>query len=429
MTTCPSTDDQHPGSRDGAGVLASRLIDVGREEFAAEVWGRKALLTRGASDFSDLFSSAAVDELISRRGLRSPFLRVAKDGATLPVSSFTSGAGVGATIGDQLDDTALWRHFRDGATLVLQALQRTWEPLAAFTADLADELGNPVQANAYITPPQNQGFDDHYDVHDVFVLQIEGTKRWVLRPPVLEAPLRDQPWTDRRDAVAEAAAKEPYIDAVLEPGDALYLPRGWLHSATAQGEVSIHVTLGIHNWTRYAVAEEVTQSVLALLREDPQMRQSLPLGSDGPDREVLDLVREKIAAVLDDADPSAGLARTRRGQARPAPLGPLAQLAALRGLQAHTDDADDAGSSRFVLRGHLDARLDGSRLWTRVGWLDFTEEEFAHVKPALAGDSITAGQAGRELVERLVRSGVLVPADAVPAEVRPGVGTPSGTET
>lgn len=420
MTTCPSTDDQHPGSRGGAGVLASRLIDVGREEFATEVWGRKALLTRGASDFSDLFSSAAVDELISRRGLRSPFLRVAKDGATLPVSSFTSGAGVGATIGDQLDDTALWRHFRDGATLVLQALQRTWEPLAAFTADLADELGNPVQANAYITPPQNQGFDDHYDVHDVFVLQIEGTKRWVLRPPVLDAPLRDQPWTDRRDAVAEAAAKEPYIDAVLEPGDALYLPRGWLHSATAQGEVSIHVTLGIHNWTRYAVAEEVTQSVLALLREDPQMRQSLPLGSDGPDREVLDLVREKIAAVLDDADPSAGLARTRRGQARPAPLGPLAQLAALRGLK---------GDVRFVLRGHLDARLDGSRLWTRVGWLDFTEEELAHVKAALAGDSVTAGQAGRELVERLLRSGVLVPADAVPAEVRPGVGTPSSTGT
>lgn len=300
-------------------MLESRLTDVSREEFAAEVWRKKALLTRGASDFSDLFSADAVDELISRRGLRSPFLRVAKDGATLPVASFTAGAGVGATISDQLDDTALWRHFRDGATLVLQALQRTWEPLGAFSAALAAELGNPVQANAYITPPQNQGFDDHYDVHDVFVLQIEGTKRWVLHPPVLDAPLRDQPWTDRREQVAAAAAQEPYIDAVLEPGDALYLPRGWLHAATAQGEVSIHVTLGILNWTRYAVAEQVTQSVLALLREDPAMRQSLPLGADGPDDEGLALVKERITAVLGDADPSAGLARTRRGQARPAP--------------------------------------------------------------------------------------------------------------
>lgn len=382
-------------------MLESRLTDVSREEFAAEVWGKKALLTRGASDFSDLFSADAVDELISRRGLRSPFLRVAKDGATLPVASFTAGAGVGATISDQLDDTALWRHFRDGATLVLQALQRTWEPLGAFSAALAAELGNPVQANAYITPPQNQGFDDHYDVHDVFVLQIEGTKRWVLHPPVLDAPLRDQPWTDRREQVAAAAAQEPYIDAVLEPGDALYLPRGWLHAATAQGEVSIHVTLGIHNWTRYAVAEQVTQSVLALLREDPAMRQSLPLGADGPDDEVLALVKERITVVLGDADPSAGLARTRRGQARPAPLGPLAQLAALRGL------ADD---SRFVLREHLDARLDGTRLWTRVGWLDFTEVELPHVRDALDGQPLTPEGAGPALVERLVRSGVLVPA-------------------
>lgn len=382
-------------------MLESRLIEVSREEFSTEVWGMKALLTRGASDFSDLFSADAVDELISRRGLRSPFLRVAKDGATLPVGSFTAGAGVGATITDQLDDTALWRHFRDGATLVLQALQRTWEPLGAFSAALASELGSPVQANAYITPPQNQGFDDHYDVHDVFVLQIEGTKRWVLHPPVLDAPLRDQPWTDRREQVATAAAEEPYIDAVLEPGDALYLPRGWLHAATAQGEVSIHVTLGIHNRTRYAVAEEVTQSVLALLREDPAMRQSLPLGADGPDAEVLALVKDRIAAALGDADPSAGLARTRRGQARPAPLGPLSQLAALRGL------ADD---SRFVLREHLDARLDGARLWTRVGWLDFTEQELAHVRAALDGQVLTPDGAGRELVERLLRSGVLVPA-------------------
>ncbi|RAE54490.1 cupin, partial [Burkholderia multivorans] len=136
-----------------------------------------------------------------------------------------------------VDRARLWRQFHDGATLVLQALQRTWEPIGAFSSALSEELGNPVQANAYITPPQNQGFDDHYDVHDVFVLQIQGTKRWVIHEPVFDSPLRDQPWTDRREAVGRAAATEPAIDAVLEPGDALYLPRGWLHAATAQGEV------------------------------------------------------------------------------------------------------------------------------------------------------------------------------------------------
>ncbi len=352
-------------------------------------------------DFSDLFSADAVDELISRRGLRTPFLRVAKEGTTFPDSSFTAPAGVGATISDQLDDTALWRKFADGATLVLQALHRTWEPIAEFNARLSTELGHPVQANAYITPPQNRGFDDHYDVHDVFVLQIEGTKRWIIHEPVLPDPLRDQVWTDRRAAVADAAKGEAYIDTVLEPGDVLYLPRGWLHAAQAQGEVSIHLTLGIHSWTRYALAEQLAQAALALLRDDPEMRRTLPLGVDGPAGEV-GVVRKRLAAAVAEADSAPLFHRTRRGQGRPAPLGPLAQLAAVQGL---------GPESVVRLRGALDARLEGSRLSTRVGWLDFPETDLPSVERLLDSGTHTVLDLGSELVERLLGAGVLVPAE------------------
>ncbi|WP_457965984.1 cupin domain-containing protein [Arthrobacter sp. D1-29] len=395
------TDFQDPGALKSGGVLETRLITIGRERFAADIWGRTALLTRGASDFSDLFSAGAVDELVSRRGLRTPFLRVAKGGSTFPDSSFTSPAGVGATISDQLDDTALWRKFADGATLVLQALHRTWEPVSDFSSRLSTELGHPVQANAYITPPQNRGFDDHYDVHDVFVLQIEGTKRWIIHEPVHPDPLRDQPWTDRRSTVAEAAKGEAYIDTVLEPGDVLYLPRGWLHAAQAQGEVSIHLTLGIHSWTRYALAEQLAHAALAALCDDPEMRRTLPLGVDGPGAE-LDVVRERLAAAVVKAETTSLFHRTRRGQGRPAPLGPLAQLAAVDGLSP---------GSVVRLRDALEARLEGSRLTTRVGWLDFPEADLPSVTRLLDGEIHTAGDLGVELVERLLRAGVLVPVE------------------
>ncbi len=395
------TDSQDPGAPGSAGVLETRLVDVSREKFARDVWGRTALLTRGASDFSDLFSADAVDELIARRGLRTPFLRVAKGGSTFPDSSFTSSAGVGATISDQLDDTALWRKFADGATLVLQALHRTWEPVADFCTRLSTELGHPVQANAYITPPQNRGFDDHYDVHDVFVLQIAVTKRWIIHEPVHVDPLRDQPWTDRRSAVAEAAKGSAYLDVVLEPGDALYLPRGWLHAAQAQGAVSIHLTLGVHSWTRYGLAEQLAQAALESLRGDPAMRRTLPLGVDGPSGEI-DAIRERLAAAVTEADPAPLFHRTRRGQGRPAPLGPLAQLTAVEAL----------GTGVAVrLRGALEARLEGSRLTTRVGWLDFPETDLPAVTRLLDGAVHWADDLGAELVERLLRAGVLVPAE------------------
>ncbi|WP_306325780.1 cupin domain-containing protein [Streptomyces venezuelae] len=394
-TTLRDTADDVEGR-----VLETRLISLSREDFARDIWGRAPLLTRGAGDFSDLFSAAAVDELVSRRGLRTPFLRVAKDGSTAPDSSFTAPGGVGATVGDQLDDTALWRSFADGSTLVLQALQRTWGPITEFATRLGTELGHPVQANAYVTPPQNRGFDDHYDVHDVFVLQITGTKRWILHEPVHPDPLRDEPWTERRAAVSGAARGEAYLDTVLGPGDVLYLPRGWLHAAEAQGAVSIHLTLGVHTWTRHALAEQLAQSALELLREDPEMRRSLPLGVDGPGAELA-VVRRRLAAALAEADPAPLFHRVRRGQARAAPLGPLAQLEALDGLGPDT---------RVRLREALAARLDGRRLATRVGWLDFADTDLPSVRRILDGTPRPAGELGLPFVERLLRVGVLVPA-------------------
>ena len=389
------------GVEPDAGVLETRLIDIGREKFASEIWGREPLLTRRAGTFTDLFSVEAVDELISRRGLRTPFLRVAKDGTTLPDSSFTSPGGVGATISDQLDDTMLWRNFADGATLVLQALHRTWEPISQFGTALSDELGHPVQVNAYITPPRNQGFSHHYDVHDVFVVQIEGTKRWVIHEPVHPAPLRNQPWTDHRAAVARAAAEPACIDTVLEPGDCLYLPRGWIHAAEARGEISIHLTVGIHTWTRHALAEHLTRAALTALGDDPEMRGALPMGIDDPDDEIT-AVREHLIAALDEADVTSLFHRARREQARPAPLGPLAQFAAVHDLGPDTT---------VKLRSALYACLEGSHLVTRVGRVAVADDELPSVTRLLDGESHSTKSLGIDLVERLLRAGILVPAE------------------
>ncbi|MFF4244765.1 cupin domain-containing protein [Streptomyces sp. NPDC001822] len=399
MSTPPTSAGGLDGPADTA-VSVSRLTGLGPQEFARDVWGRAAFLAHGAGDFSDLFSAAAVDELVSRRGLRTPFLRVAKNGATLPESSYTSSAGVGAGIGDQVDDTALWRAFDDGATLVLQALQRTWAPVADFCAGLGSELGHPVQANAYVTPPRSRGFDDHYDVHDVFVVQVVGTKRWVVHRPVHPDPLRDQPWTAYRSAVAEAACAEAHTDTVLEPGDVLYLPRGWLHAAEAQGEISVHLTLGVHTWTRHALAEQLAQVALEALRDDPEMRTSLPLGTDGPEREI-GIVRKKLMAAVAAADSAPRFHRAQRRQARPAPLGPLAQRAAIDRL---------GPASRVRLREALEARLECVRLLTRVGWLDFPPADLPAVERLLDGETHLAGDLGVDLVGRLLHAGVLVPA-------------------
>ena len=235
------------------------------------------------------------------------------------------------------------RLFAEGSTVVLQGLHRLWPPLIEFADQLAADLGHPTQVNAYVTPPSSRGFSPHYDVHDVFVLQVAGEKHWTIHEPVLRDPLRTQPWTDRAAEVAAAAEREPVIDAVLRPGDALYLPRGYLHSATALGEISAHLTVGVHPVTRWAAAESALDLVRTLAADDPELRSSLPLGLDLADPAA---VRDDVAAVLaglqdwlgrvDPAEVADRLRARTWAQVQPEPVAPLAQSAAAAALTAET---------------------------------------------------------------------------------------------
>ncbi len=398
----------------------ARCVACSQQAFAEEHWGRAPRLSRAAelpATFDDLLTAAAVDELVSERGLRTPFLRMAKDGAVRPASSFTRGGGTGATIADQAADDKVLAALADGSTLVLQGLHRTWPPLVAFGSRLADELGHPIQINAYITPPQNQGFAPHHDTHDVFVLQVAGRKHWTVHAPVVEAPLGNQQFGAFKAQIAERTAEAPAIDTVLEPGDALYLPRGTVHSAQAQGETSIHLTVGVHPLTRY----ELVRALLDAAQDDPRLRASLPMGVDLGDPDVLaPHLAATVAALHEalDAVPATRVAervRSDLGQrTRPQPVGPLAQL-----------DAADALTGETPLRRREALRLrqvpgaDDERV--RLAFLDRTLDLPASTAEAIAVVLNGAAFAPCDLpgldaddqltlTRRLLREGIVVPA-------------------
>ncbi|MGY1652807.1 cupin domain-containing protein [Geodermatophilus sp. SYSU D01119] len=398
--------------------------------FAEQHWSRRPLLTRAedtGESFADLLTLADVDELLSRRGLRTPFIRIAKDGAVVDAKRFTTSGGAGAEVADQVSSDAVLRLFADGSTVVLQGLHRLWPPLIEFADQLAADLGHPTQVNAYITPPSSRGFSPHYDVHDVFVLQVAGEKHWTIHEPVLEEPLRTQPWNDRAAEVAAAAQREPVIDAVLRPGDALYLPRGYLHSAVALGRTSAHLTIGVHSVTRWSAVESVLDLVRTLAADDRELRRTLPLGVDLADPDAL---RDDVATVVGalqewlgrvDAGQVADRVRGRAwAQVRPEPVAPLAQATAAAALSP-----DSVLRLRPRLRTALRPSSAAPAAGDRVTLLGGRRShEFpAATRPALeallaSGELKVADLAGLEpadqltLARRLVTESVAVVADA-----------------
>ena len=331
----------------------------------------------------------------------------------MPAARYTRSGGTGAQVADQVADDRVLELFLDGHTVVLQGLHRMWPPLIDFAGALTTDLGHPVQVNAYVTPGSSRGFSAHYDVHDVFVLQVAGEKRWRIHEPVHAAPLRDQPWTDRKAAVGARAQEEPVLDEVLRPGDALYLPRGYLHAAEALGGVSCHLTVGVHPVTRFAVLE----ALLAVVADDARLRASLPMGVDVGDpasvqadvRATVDALTDRLGS-LDVAAVADRLAGRMVSGNRPGPVPPLAQASALAGLTPESELSarpfqryrltveDDRLALRLFDRTvrlpvacekAVRALLDGERL--RVADL-----------PGLAADDAMA------LARRLVREAVVV---------------------
>ena len=282
----PATTPASPiPSEDGA--LALTLAPLAPEAFFAEHWERRPLVVRRGEPgrFDGILSAADVERLVCETGLRTPAFRLVRDGAPLPPGDYTRDVPwhPGRFAGLAVVDRVAEEHAR-GATIVLQALHLHWRPAALYCRGLERELGFPVQANAYATPAAARGFAVHHDTHDVFVLQVGGSKRWRVYAPKVELPLKHQRWS-----AALGDPGEPVEDVTLEAGDTLYLPRGWPHEAVTDRADSLHLTIGLHPPTRL----DALRAALEACGEDVEFRRTLDAGGALPG----DLL-ERLAARL-----------------------------------------------------------------------------------------------------------------------------------
>jgi len=382
-------------------------------QFLAEHWGRAPLHLAGidAGGFADLLSLDDVDQLIASSFLRLPAIRLVRDGTPLDPATYTRSARLGnKDLADVADPGRVYERFREGATIVLQGLHRSWPPLTRFCRELELELTHPVQVNAYVTPPAAQGLAVHYDTHDVFVLQFGGTKQWSIHDPVLEDPLASQPWSSSRGRSGDAI-----LCASLVVGDSLYVPRGFLHSALAQEGTSAHLTIGVAA-TTWA---DVVRSAVAGIDDEVDFRRALPVGfAHEPDllAPAVAAHLEQLRAWLDKVDVEAVAARTARrfwSGRTPMLAGQLHQLSLL-------DEINDGSRVRrrpgTICRVRLDVDagsvhvLLGDRELHMPGSLERIVHRLADARGEIEVGALAdqLDQSSRlVLVRRLVREGLL----------------------
>jgi ribosomal protein L16 Arg81 hydroxylase len=125
----------------------------------------------------------------------------------------------------------------DGATLILYSVEDLCPAVRSLSESFRDVLQARNHVNLYASWRSENGFDLHWDSHEVMVLQLHGRKQWQIFAPTQEAPLDV--------GVPPRPSGPPTWSGMLNAGDVLYLPRGWWHVANAVNEPSLHLTFGI----------------------------------------------------------------------------------------------------------------------------------------------------------------------------------------
>ena len=374
-------------------ALARCVGDV--ERFLAASWGRAPHHHRSHDGYADLLGLDDVDRIVTASGLRSPAFRLVRNGKTLPVGSYTRSARIGSRPVDDLAHPGrVFALFDDGATIVLQGLQRSWPPLARFCREIESALTHPVQANAYVTPPVAAGLQVHADAHDVFALQTVGRKQWV---------------TYTGDDV-------PELDLALEAGSCLYVPQGARHAARTMDQPSVHITIGVRTVTWEQVLRRALDSALSAALDDIG-HGSLPPGFANDPGALTSVVADRLAVVAKrvealDAGNVAAAAGDRFRASRPPVLhGQLRQLLAVGHLDDGTAVVRRPGVDCGVTEGggvvalHLGDRTVRlpDRVAPAVRWL-VARERFTVGDLAPYLDE----EGRRVLVSRLVREALLM---------------------
>ena len=294
MTKTDHTEPEPPA----AGGRADRdwyawLIDpLPTAEFERDYYEQRLLHVprRAPSYYAELLSVADLDVVLGTHSAGHGDISLVRGDGSVPPREYANDAG-------RVHPLEVVRLFDGGATVVFNQLHKRVPALARLCVALGRRFSSRVQTNVYLTPPDAQGFAPHWDTHDVFVLQIGGTKRWTMYDTKVRLPLRGQrfePGTPPGDVSDEFE---------LGPGSAVYLPRGLMHSARSTGEASLHVTLGL---TAFTWAEFLVESVTAAALEEESLRRNLPRGFAGdglPAAERARLFDEKLALVQSRFDP------------------------------------------------------------------------------------------------------------------------------
>ena len=244
--------------------LASLLAPLPEQSFLEHFLEKKRLhvSSKEPERAVQLLPWATINHIIEWDMLPADRFKVMRAANRLPPLMFREQEGL-----QRLRAGPLQALLSQGASLVIDGIDEIVPQIGRLTDAMERRLAHNVGVNAYLSFGRGSAFKAHWDLHDVLVVQVHGSKRW--RSYGTPIPFPDEGIKKNKQDLPT----EIVWEGLLEPGDLLYLPRGEVHEATLEGKNSVHLTIRIvprrgSDFVRW-VAKQASADELFRMDSDP----------------------------------------------------------------------------------------------------------------------------------------------------------------
>lgn len=274
-------------------LLQFLLGDVPAPLFFSDFYSKRALHIAASSDrFSHLFSLHDLNGILNFSSLLYPRVRVTDHRNTIHKYNLIDDKDrYTNNLNNELNRKKVLLAIARGGTLVYDRIQECHPPLETFVDQLSQEISTRVGVNAYYTARRTQGVNVHFDRHDVFAIQIHGSKRWFYREDshLLSRAMRHQ-------SVPPADGNfQGWQSVLLKQGDVFYCPRGIWHFTQTEEDHSAHLALGwypltLGDWVRRLESHPEIGELLEEYVQQPGMH-AAPLQNSDVFEKLIDALR------------------------------------------------------------------------------------------------------------------------------------------
>ena len=212
------------------------------ESFLSEDYGRRPVHIRGESPRAGLLSIARLEQLLSvRPHWTEANLKLILNSRPVLGEHYMDRTASGLTCADP---AKVQLFLRMGASLVGDHIEDIDPAVRQAANMLSDQFAGTAGANVYCSFKNIRAFNSHCDLHEVFAVQLEGEKVWQIYENRADAPVEALEGKDAQ-AIIDQAKGRVMMTVRMQPGDLLYIPRGYFHDALADSDASLHLTFGV----------------------------------------------------------------------------------------------------------------------------------------------------------------------------------------